>query len=76
MHGTTSQKLHSKSKIIHFLFFFFIHIIAKNPDIKKKNLSEDDNIKPKTFTLRMTEFSVHQVSRLVCQTLEWWVGGK
>lgn len=38
MHGTTSQKLHSKSKIIHFLFFFFYtHYCKKSWHQKEKS---------------------------------------
>lgn len=59
MQGVTSQKLHSKRKIIQFLF---LYINCKTVDIKfQNNLAKDNNRKPKTFTLHMTELSVHLV---------------
>lgn len=69
MHGRTGQKLHSKSKIIRFLF---LYIIAKNPDIKRKSLAEHDNIK--TINIDITrDRSLHHRS---WKCVKHWSGGK
>lgn len=77
MHGTASQSY--ILKVNHSVSL--VYIIAKNPDIKKKERKNERKtlqmtttitLNQKTFTLHMTELSIHQVSRQVCQTLKWW----